>query len=435
MKPRSSPAGAFIGTSFSSVLVAILTFVSGVLIARALGPEARAEYGTVLLIGQLLATLSSLSFFDAAIVRIRENPEFLEKAQPTMLAMALLLGVLATAIAAAVFPFIDLGLQEITQSENLLIVALLIFSGLVTQSYSAADRSQMKFTMVNTARVASPAVFSLLIVLAWLWQGGQLSALLVLSLFLASKVPVLTVWIWRGRKRSFGPILLPFMRKAGDTGLRLHLAVVVGTIAGQVDRLIAVGAWPKDLLGQYFVAFSAVGAGYAVVTTAITTVLLPYLAGMEPKEREMRVALIIRLTIVISLVTVLAGLCILPYVIPFLYGQEYLPATPLAIGLLLVLSILPVRAIILEASRSLGKGRPSLEMGVTSIAVMVVGYFVTGYARPVELIVTLGLANLVSMFVGARHLVAEGVIRPGTHLLPGTADVLRLWRVVQKRRL
>lgn len=162
--------------------------------------------------------------------------------------------------------------------------------------------------------------------------------------------------------------------------------------------------------------------------------LFPYLAGMEAEARQERVHLILRLTGLISAATVLGGLCILPFAIPFLYGAEYLAATPMALGLLAALGMLPLRAVVLEAGRSLGKGMPSVEMAVVSIVVMLGLYGVTGFANPAQLIVSLALANLLSLLAGARHLVRDGVIRPGRHLLPGMADVRQLFSILEKRR-
>lgn len=429
-----SPARAFLGTSLSSIGVALLTFVSGVLIARALGPEARADYGTVLLIGQTAGAVGCLSFFDGAIVRLRAEPPQLGSVLPSML----FAGLVITCISAgAAFVFLSLGgiaLEEMTSDQLLTIVVLFILDTMLCQCFSAAERSRMNFFLVNLSRVLSPAAFSLLVALAWLAKGGDLSAWLVLLLFLLSRLPVLVVWSLRYARQLFGPLSWSFLVGTGRIGLKLHLAFAFGAIAGQVDRLIAIAAWPKEMLGQYFVAFSAVGAGYGVITTAIYTVLFPYLAGMEAEARQERVHLILRLTGLISAATVLGGLCILPFAIPFLYGAEYLAATPMALGLLAALGMLPLRAVVLEAGRSLGKGMPSVEMAVVSIVVMLGLYGVTGFANPAQLIVSLALANLLSLLAGARHLVRDGVIRPGRHLLPGMADVRQLFSILEKRR-
>ena len=429
----ASPARAFLGTSLSSVAVALLTFVSGVLIARALGPEARADYGTVLLIGQTVATLGCLSFFDGAIVRLRAEPGLLGSALPSMLFAGLAISGISAGAAFVVLSLGGIGPEGMTPARVLTIAALIILDTMLWQCFSAAERSRMDFFLVNLSRVLSPAAFSLLVAVAWIVQGGDLSAWLVLLLFLLSRLPVLVVWSLRYARQIVGPLSWSFLCDTGRIGLKLHMAIAVGAIAGQLDRLIAIGAWPKELLGQYFVAFSAVGAGYGVITTAINTVLFPYLAGMAAAERQERVHLILRLTVLISGATVLAGLCILPFAIPLLYGADYLAATPMAMGLLGALAVVPIRAVVLEAGRSLGKGRPSVEMALVSIAVMMGLYGLTGFTTPTQLIVSLGLANLLSMLAGARHLVRDGVIRPGGHLLPGIADVRRLLSILKKR--
>lgn len=429
-----SVASSFLGTSVSSVLVAFLTFLSGVLIARALGPVARAEYGTVLLLGQTIGTLGCLSFFDGAVVRLRENPGLLGVVLPSMGFTALLIGTGLIVVMAAVLLELDTGLTEVTVGQTLLICSLLILSALISQCFSAVERSRMNFFLINLSRVTGPAIFTLLIVVASVVKGGDLSAYAVLLLFVLAKLPVLAIWVIRYARQMVGPLSWCFVRDTGRIGLNLHMAIAIGAVAAQIDRLIAIGAWSKDQLGLYFVAFSAVGAGYGVITTAINTVLFPYLAGMESGERQQRSHLIIRLTILISLATVLVGFCVMPFVIPLLYGADYLAATPMAMGLLGALAVLPLRAVVLEAGRSLGMGRPSAEMGVISIAVMIALYGLTGFSEPSQLIVSLGLANLCSLLTGARHLVREQVIRPGWDLLPNMADIRLLLSVFKERR-
>ena len=61
---------AILGTSATSFALGLATFISGVVVARALGVEARGEYGALLLVGQVGSILGLLSFFDAAVVRI-----------------------------------------------------------------------------------------------------------------------------------------------------------------------------------------------------------------------------------------------------------------------------------------------------------------------------------------------------------------------------
>jgi O-antigen/teichoic acid export membrane protein len=429
MPRSSSPISAFLGTSLSSVIVAFITFVSGVLIARALGPAARAEYGTVLLVGQSLAALCSLSFFDGAIVRLREQPKRFESAFASMIGVAVGLSVLASLVFILLLPFIDLDLEGLSMPNLILFTGLLTLLSLLTQSLSAAERSRMQFLLVNLAKVAAPGLFSLFILVAWTVQGTALSAQLVLVLFLLSKTPMLIFWGMRYHNVLIAKPDWNFVADAGQTGLKLFPAVAVGVIAAALDRFFAIGAWPDEVLGQYFVAFSAVGAGYAVITSAVNTVLFPYLSGMHGVERRERLALIFRLTALISVITILVGGMLLPFAIPVLYGSQYLEARGMALGLLCASFTLPLRAVVLEANRSTGRGRPSVEMAVVSICVMVIAYFLMGFEQPHKLILAFGLANLISTMSGARYLLKDDSVRLDRSIVPSFSDLRYLLKI------
>jgi len=216
----TSPARAFLGTSLSSVAVALLTFVSGALIARALGPEARADYGTVLLIGQTVATLGCLSFFDGAIVRLRAEPGLLGSALPSMLFAGLAISGLSAGAAFVVLSLGGIGPEGMTPARGQTIAALIILDTMLWQCFSAAERSRMDFFLVNLSRALSPAAFSLLVAVAWIVQGGDLSAWLVLLLFLLSRLPVLVVWSLRYARQIVGPLSWSFLRDTGRIGFR-----------------------------------------------------------------------------------------------------------------------------------------------------------------------------------------------------------------------
>ena len=414
---------AFVGTSLSSILVTVLTFLSGVLIARTLGPEGRGDYGAVLLFAQTAAGLGCLSFFDASVVQLQRRGGNLSDMLPTMMVVALTITAIATGSMMVAIPLLDIRLTEISLKFVAAVSLLVIATQIMIQCFSALERSQLNFLMINIERVGAPTVFSLMIVAASLYSGSTLTATLAAMLFVVSKVPIIVVWIIRYKKNLIGHFSWDFTKKTMATGLKFHFAIALGVIASQLDRLIAVAAWPKDLLGHYFVAFSAVGAGYSVITTALNTVLLPYLSSLAAKDRQQKIGQIIRLMLFVTVVTVLAGWLIIPQVLPLLYGAAYTPAVDLALWLLFALCILPLRAIVLEAGRSLGKGRSSIEMATTSIATMYAGYLVTGLTTPRMLIAIFGLSHLLSMLVGARHMIKDGDIRLDNSLVPSIEDL------------
>lgn len=414
---------AFVGTSLSSVLVTALTFISGVLIARALGPEGRADYGSVLLIAQTAAALGCLSFFDASVVHLQRRGGDATHTLPTMITMALTLSALATGATLLVSPLMEVSLTDVSQEFLAFVCFMIITTQLLIQCFSSLERSQLNFLMINVERVGAPAAFSLLIAITWLFYGTALTATAAVSLFVIGKLPVILLWLGRYRKHLIGPFSWGLSKGTLRTGLKFHVAMALGAVASQLDRLIAVSAWPKELLGHYFVAFSAVGAGYSVITTAMNTVLLPYLGGLATVHRSEKISQIIRLTLIVTALAVSIGWLIIPYALPLLYGSTYVPAVDIALWMLLAFSVLPLRTIVLETGRSLGKGRPSTEMAITSIATMYAGYLITGFNAPSTLITCFGLSHLLSTLVGARHMLLDGDLRFNRTLLPTLDDL------------
>lgn len=436
MKPnqpdRGSVFSAFLGTSFSSALVTALTFLSGVLIARTLGPEGRADYGMLLLIAQTAASIGCLSFFDAAVVHIQRQIGSAIDVLPTMVASALIITVFATGVTVLAVNILQISLPGVSHEFLLAICFLIIATLLLIQCFSALERSDLNFYMINVERVGSPAVFSLSIASTWQYFGTSLTAAVAVCLFVFSKFPAIFAWLYRYRMYLVGPVAKDFANKTLRTGLNLHVAVALGAVASQLDRFFAAASWPKDLLGLYFVAFSAIGAGYSVVTTALNTVLLPYLAGLEAANRSNKISQIIRLTFILTSVTVLIGWLIIPYALPLLYGVAYVQAVDMALWLLLALAVLPLKAIVLETGRSLGKGRPSVEMTIVLIGTMILGYLLTGFTTPEMLILFFGLSNIFSTISGMRHMLADGDIRLNLTLLPGINDLRFLMQIVLK---
>lgn len=418
-----SIASAFIGTSISSLVVIMLTFVSGVLIARVLGPEARGEYGAALVFGQTVTSLVLLSYFDGALILLSRSSSDKAAMLPSMILAALGLSVFGLVIALAILPWIGPDMTELGASGLIILTFGLILTQAFTDLFSTADRSSMDFRMFNLYRVMTPALFALAVMLFWLVQHGELSVALVLGLFVVTKLPGLLIWLWRDRRNILGPVAPVFATEAGKIGLRLHLSFSAAALATQLDRLLVIGIWSKAMLGQYFVALSAVGAGYSVVNSALCTIVMPYLANAQADQRHELIAQMIRMSLLFALAAVSLGWILLPWLVPLLYGAEFGEATGMSLGLLIALAPMPLRAIVMEAIRSLGIARPSLEMSLVNSAVMVAGYFLTGYETAEELIWTVGLGNVGAIVAGGRHLVRRGDIRIGPGLLPGPKDL------------
>lgn len=426
----SSLSSALLSTSASSGTVVLFTFLSGVLIARVLGPVERGEYGTIILIGQTVGGLATLSFFDATLLMARRKQMRLAQMMMTLIISALAIGIVMSLITALLVPFLDLPITKVSLEFTIIFIVLMIFTNLFSIMFSAADRSEMLFAGSNFARVSSAAFFALAVATAWHMMGSGLALSLILIVFILAKIPSFVFWLYTYRKDYSGPLSFGFAKVALVTGLRLHLAIIPTLIAGPLDRLFAAANWSQDMLGNYFVAFSAVGVGYGVVTSALTTVFFPFFSSMELSERPEKISQTLRLTFIFICGIVAVGTIILPFLVPFVYGAAYSQAAGMSIGLIFALAPQPLRIIILEASRSLGLGRPAVEMAIWSIAIMLIGYGMTGYSTPASIILAFGLSNVVSSIVGAYHLYRQGDLKIDANLIPNIGDVALLWSMI-----
>jgi O-antigen/teichoic acid export membrane protein len=430
---KNSILEALFGTSISSLALIILTFISGVLVARALGPEARGIYGGMLLVAQTLVTITAISFTDGAMVSLRMTKENRQALFKTIIITSCTLVVLTI----PTLIFFGPKLASYTNSEN--VTFFIIFCGLfsltnaLSSGLSAYERGNMKFKLTNISRVAAPLFFCIVLILLLAIEPDAITAEAILLVYWLTKIPMLCAWIWKYRSLYSHNFDSRFAIHSIKTGLRLYPALAIGVVAASFDRLVAVSVWDAATLGLYFVAFSAVGAGFGIVVTAVRTVLFPFFSGLLNNDRKVAIAQVLRLTVVISCLSAVCGFFLVPYLIPLIYGKEFDDAAQLARMLIFALSITPLHAVVLEAGRSLGRGRASTEMALVALAVMIFGYLLTGYREPYQTITALTFSNVIAIIAGARHLLINDDIRLDGSMVPGVHDIRFLQQIIMGR--
>lgn len=422
---------ALIGTSISSLALTILTFISGVLLARALGPEARGVYGGTLLIAQTIVTITILSFPDGAIVTLRKIEDNKQAFFNTIIMIACSLAVMMMPLLIIVGPILADYANSESVSFFIFFSGALVFTTALSSSFSSYERSNMKFKLTNILRVAAPLLFSVALIWLMMFKREAITAQLILVVFLITKIPMLAAWVWAYRSLFYADFNFKFALLSIKAGLHLHPAVVIGVIAASFDRLVALSVWDATTLGLYFVAFSAVGVGFGLVVTAMRTVLFPFLSGLLDIERTIEITRSVRLTIVVSCISAVCGFFLIPFLIPLIYGREFADAAELARMLIFAMCTTPLHAIVLEAGRSLGRGMASAEMALVSLMTMIAGYLLTGYDEPFQIITALAVSNVLAIMVGSRHLLKNGDIRLDDSLVPKIHDLQILQKAIK----
>ncbi|MBL4811870.1 MAG: oligosaccharide flippase family protein [Rhodobacteraceae bacterium] len=435
-QPKSAQAAprklgdAMLATSFSSGLIVIVTLLTGIVLAPALGPEGRGDYGSLQFLAQFGITIFSFSFFDALVIRLRARGDIGRKAMSLMLiiVLALFAGVMLVFFGGAKTGLLEAGRLNIEMP--FLCLTLLIGVGMLNHGFVAIETSSLEFRRINLERVASPTLFLVsIVVMAALGEATPFRAVLA---FFVTKLPVAVLRLVDFRRTIFGPINPALAAEVSRLGPKLHLSVAALALASQADRLIIVCLWPADWVGFYFVAFTAAGVGLTLVVQAINLTLLPTLSGLAIAEQSSKVERLFRLGLTSGLCVALAMWVLAPVLVPLVYGQDFAPAAGFVRGLLFSMLLMPVLSIVNIANKARERSWPGIEMALVSVSVFAVGYALSGYTQPWTLFTAMALANIASLLAGLRHLVRAGVVTSVGKLVPEWADFVFLmqtgWR-------
>lgn len=430
-KPSPTLSSSMLETALSSAALIVINFVSGILLARLLGPEGRGAYGALLFWAQFAVSFLHLSLFEAFVIRARSRDNDPAEALPLLLSIALILALGATLILAGMA---QTGLIETGEAAFGAIAgffSLFLVIGFLNQSIGAVERAKLSFRRLNVERVFAPSLFMLVaIVIYWL---GEANVVTLLFAFALAKLPTFLYRAIRFRQRLFGKPDESLFRQVAALGPRLHLATGLLALASQADRIVVTSLWPASWIGYYFVAYAAVGAGMSLASQAMQIALLPHLAGLDEKTRRNAVERMIRGALLFGVAVAVPVWIVAPWLIPALYGPEFAPAANYAQWITVAMALSPCLWGVNVANRALERSRPGVEMGLISLAVFAAGYALTGFEEPKWLFVTMFVANLASIMRGILALSASGALRIGRPIVPGPADVRYIVQTVRFR--
>jgi O-antigen/teichoic acid export membrane protein len=432
--PKRRLTASMLDSALSTLFLTGLTFVTGIIVARLLGVEGRGDFGEIQYWAGLVTALGTLSVFEAAVFHARDGGHDAAR----HLSALLLLGLVLAAAATLVFVVAhQSGLLRInhgaTVHVTLFMLAFVGFS-FVNQAFVATERARMNFGLLVLERLVTPIAYTALLIAVFALGIHDIDT--ILAALAASMLPLTLVRIWKFRAALRLPPDMAAAREVLKVGLRFHGATVLKTVSAQIDRAVIVTLWPSAMVGLYFVAYSAAGAGYAFVVQAASMILMPAFAGLTPEHRLARLSRTIRLTILLSAGIAVVMAAVSPWLIPLAFGRDFAEAGRYAQYLAVALSLLPLATVVDSANRSAGRGRPGLEMSAAYLAAFLAGYALTGYRAPEQLFLATFLCQALAVSVGIYHLVRGPVgLRLDRSLVPGPADIRDLasegWRYVR----
>lgn len=382
-----------------------LSIVTGVVLARTLGPGGRGELGTIVLWPSVLAGLVILGLPDAISVLTASRTMATGDAVRSALPIAAMLAVLGMVGAAAVHWFVLGDTDPATKSAAATYLAFIPLN-IVTLTFVGALSGNRQFGALNAVRLSVMVVA--VVGLPWLAIAGQLTVTTAVITYLAANVVALSLSIGLVLRRPgsrIGRVSWSSGRRLVDFGARSHAGAVAGLLGERVDQ-IAISVFLLPVAFGLYLAAVTLCAGAGLVASTMTTVLLPTIAAMAPELRLAAVRRYLRITVLLTAGYALIMFLVAPVILRVFFGSEFESATDVA-------RILLVGTIPLTLSRSLAatsraSGRPGSAsraewLGVASAApayaVLISSFGVVGAAWA---FVIAGTASLGFQAVAAR---------------------------------
>lgn len=400
-----------------------LAFATGILIARALGPDGRGAYGLFVVSAAFGQLVLGLGVGNAAIYYINKRALTLTDVVSAMHVMTLFALVFTAAAVALIAPMFNDDVFGLGVSPWLLIagVPALLYWNLMRLALQAESRFVALGLSTVSQQVLLVAAVGILIV-----RGDPTTTQMVLCLIGATAVAGVFSFLRVGpHYLDLAQVVRPRMgtlRKLIDFGVQGESGNILQLLNYRLDQYIVRATVGLTGLGIYAVSASMTEAIF-VMANAIALVLLPRLTADEDEAYWMA-PLAVRNTMIIAGLGAIALAVIAPVLVPLAFGNEFddsvrplwllLPGTVALCGSKVLTSYI------------FSKGRPLVNTAVT-MASLVVTVIAT-----VALIPWLGVngAAIASSLAYTAHfaaaLFAYGRISgrsPLVALIPGREDV------------
>jgi enterobacterial common antigen flippase len=335
-----------VSTLTATVLLQLLAAVSGVVLARILGPTGRGELAVVMLWPILLLTIGTVGVTDSITYHAARMLAPLRALVGTSLALGLAQGVAIVALGLVAVPLILAKYSSEVVRDCMLFLAVIPIQLIWLYMLSVLNGAH-RFTAFNVLRVAPIALVTLELI--GLAIAGELTITTAVAAYLVAHLIAVVAGVTVVLSRVEG-VARPerwIARRVLAFGWRSQLSTISNLPNVRLDQLAISLVLTAHALGLYVVAWNVTLVtsliGYSVVYAA-----LPGIAA-KPSQDEQRLAArrYVSGTLVISLAVAIPLLVFAPTILRLAFGEEFAAAAE-------VTRVLLVASVVLGTSRVLG---------------------------------------------------------------------------------
>jgi O-antigen/teichoic acid export membrane protein len=336
----------------ASILVTNL--VTGIIVARALGPAGRGEIAAILLVAQLCVWFFSGGATEAVAYRLARKPDDGPRLFATWLAIGIPLGILAIIGGELALPilFSAQSGETIDLGRIYLAVVLVMMLQAVQWGMLLGDHD---FLFYNVIRLLLPGLIAVGYVACLALGAFSVEAALVINA-VATGATFILAGLRLLRRQGLGRPSRALMRETLSFGLKAHMGSVAGLVNARLDLLIVPAFLGAASVGLYSVATNVTSI-IITLTATIATIVMPVAARRE-KQSPRTVIRTLQVVMLIGVAIALPLAAIANLALGIVYGADFESAAT-ALRILLPGVVLDAAAMVLW-SGLLAANRPLL---------------------------------------------------------------------------
>ncbi len=348
----------------------LLSFASGLLAGRLLGPAGRGDLALIQTIPALMAVVGTVGLGEAAVYFCARERALAPRVVGTGLATVTLTSIAAAGVAAVLVAIAVPSGHGAVRAAAFASLVLCPIVGVYTVSYQPF-RALDRLAAWNAFRVASAAAW--LAILAAAWWGDSSGPVTIALAYVGAQALIAAAALALVR-RTVGrfDVRQRMMSRLLRYGAPNAAASVPQIINLRFDQVLIGVMLPSRELGLYVIAvgWSSI---VAPLLHSIANILFPMVASQLDDARARIVGLGARWATLIASAEAALFICLTPVMLPLLLGDRYRNAVVPACILVGAGAVSGLNVVLEEALRGLGHPKPILVAELASVAVSIGG--------------------------------------------------------------
>lgn len=414
-------------TAAVNIAATLLGLLTGVMLARILGPEGRGALAAIQNPATILFGVGALGITTAAAYFSGRDPRLAGSLMTTALVALLLWSIPLVAIAYLLMPSL-LNAQSASVIHYAQIYLLIIPIQFAIGVPFWVLQGLGEFKLWNILRFQGPIAWLAVIGLAWVL--GRVTVEAISLFYLAVMFFVACVFVMVAIRRIPPPHQPELARMPAllRYGLPTSLTVVPQQLNLRLDQLLMATFLSADVLGLYVVAVAWSGA-FSPLLTSVSQVVFPRLAATHDKQVQAETLhRTLRLSMLSVAMLTIALLAVTPFLLPLLFGAAFVPAVPAALILIVAAAMANFNQVAGEGLRGLGV--PKLPMVAEFIGLGTTVIMLALLLRRYELMgaAIASLASYLVTLAALVYLIARRTrVSPWRMVIPCREDLFLLW--------